>query len=82
MGHIMDPQRIKSIVVMDLVCETSPCALKDIDTIYPKTYELLGNLVSCKPPSIINALIITLVRLSLLECATTLSKHIRMGIFT
>jgi hypothetical protein len=35
-GPIMDPQIIKNIVVMDLVCETSHCALKDINTIYPK----------------------------------------------
>jgi hypothetical protein len=41
MGHIMDPH----IIVMDLVCETNPYALKDINTIYPKTYELLDNLL-------------------------------------
>jgi len=30
---------------MDWFCNTSPCALKDINTIYPKTYEILGNLI-------------------------------------
>jgi hypothetical protein len=36
MGHIMDPQIIKNIVVMDLVCETNPYALKTLTPFTPK----------------------------------------------
>jgi hypothetical protein len=45
MGHAMDPQRIGSITIMNLFCDTSPYPLKNINTIYLKTNKLLGNLV-------------------------------------
>jgi hypothetical protein len=41
----MDPYGIENIVLPDLLCNTIFGALKCIDTISPKTYELLGNLV-------------------------------------
>jgi hypothetical protein len=45
MGHAMDPQRIGSIIIMDFFCDTNICPLKNINTIYPKTNKLMGNLI-------------------------------------
>jgi hypothetical protein len=41
----MDPYGIENIVLPYLLCNTTFGALKYIDIISPKTYELLGNLV-------------------------------------
>jgi len=77
----MDPQIIKNICVMNLRCDTNFCALKNINTIKPQkqmsfwTIQFHGKLIS-------RAYIISLLRLSFLELATTLSKNIRMGILT
>jgi hypothetical protein len=37
---------------MNLFCNTIFFALKDINTIYPKANELVGNLISWQPPTI------------------------------
>jgi hypothetical protein len=81
MGHEMDPQKFGNIIVMDLFCDTNPSPLKNINTIYPKTNKLLGNLVSWQT-SIYHECFHNKLKLSLLEPATTLSKDIRMGILT
>jgi hypothetical protein len=36
MSHRMNPQIIRSICVMDLLYDTNPCALKNINTIKPQ----------------------------------------------
>jgi hypothetical protein len=41
----MDPNRMRSIVVLDLLCNTTLGAFTYINTICPKTNQLLGNLV-------------------------------------
>jgi hypothetical protein len=41
----MDPYGIENTVILDLFYNTTFGALKYIDTISPKAYELLGNLV-------------------------------------
>ncbi len=46
MGHIMDPYKMRIIIVTNLFCDTIFVALKYINIIYPKAYELLSSLVS------------------------------------
>jgi hypothetical protein len=82
MGHAMDPLRIRSITIMDIFCDINPCPLKNINTIYPKIDKLWAIWFRGKPPPIISASIITLVRLSFPELATIISKDIRMRILT
>jgi hypothetical protein len=64
------------------IFDTSPCPLKNINTIYPKHISFWAIWSRGKPPPIMSASIITLVRISPLELATTLSKNIKMGILT
>jgi hypothetical protein len=47
---------MKITIVMNLLCDTSCDALKDIDTICPKVDEVLGNFSSDKPSLIITFL--------------------------
>jgi len=56
---------------MNLFYNTNLCALRNIDAIYPKTNDFLGNLVSWKPPPINNAFIITSTRLLVFDFTPT-----------
>jgi hypothetical protein len=46
MGHTMHPNRMRGKGIMNLFCNTIFCALKDINTIYLKASEFLGNPIS------------------------------------
>jgi hypothetical protein len=68
---------MKITIVMNLLCDITCDALKDIDTICPKVDEVLGNFSSDKP-----SLIITLFRLSNFDPFGTWSKEMKIKIFT
>ncbi len=51
MGHTMDLNKRKGTNVMNLFCNTTFCAIKNINTICPKENELLGNQISWQAPT-------------------------------
>jgi hypothetical protein len=70
-----EPQIIRNICVMDLFCDTNPCALKNTNTIKPQKQMSFWT-ICFHSKFIISASIITLLRLSLLKLITTISKKI------
>jgi len=73
---------MKSIIVPILLYNTTLGAMKYIDTMSPKAYELLGNLVSWQTITYHQSLHNHLDQIIIPNSSIILSKEMRIGIFT